>query len=603
MSLGGGSAYKTSPEAVLGDKLIAHGMALASAGGNDGSDGVWMVSDTGLGDLSSSVASFDNAFQLLPSYSYAGVKHPYGIAQAYAKVINLPAMSIQPILEKDGSLSDGCDATRYAGLDVTKKIVLVLGDVTRCKSGGRGSIAVTAKAAGMIVQTTPFGIASLGGAPGFPMASIENKAGNDILAAFKKDPKQTLSWSTKIENFQVEGGGFPSDFSSFGLDGDLRSKPDIGAPGGAILSTYPLAKGGYTVLSGTSMATPYVAGAHALYMQAKHSKPHGDVIRKAFKNTATISKDIGASTLNSAVKQGSGLVNVLNAVLTTSSITPDHIDLLDTVHLNKKVLITINNSGKKTETYSFSHLPASALVSYTGNNTYPLATPKIEADSASVVFSQKKVKIPAGKSAKITLQFAEPKNGNAKVWPIYSGFVVATPASKNGIPVHVPYTGLKGDVSKVPIMDVEDGWPAFTHTTDDKVPQIKPYPKVDVVDFTNPETPSFEITAKLGSHTPNYTIRVHKALDDSFVGYVAVDGDVAIGSRGRNKLHNTDGSENVWSFPWVGKVVAAANQVVPTTLPSGTYRIEVASQYKFTKDVYPKNYEIFNMKTVTIKTA
>lgn len=50
-----------------------------------------------------------------------------------------------------------------------------------------------------------------------------------------------------------------SSFSSFGMSAELELKPDIGAPGGNIYSTYPLSTGdgsGYAVLSGTSMASP-----------------------------------------------------------------------------------------------------------------------------------------------------------------------------------------------------------------------------------------------------------------------------------------------------------------------------------------------------------
>ena len=55
-------------------------------------------------------------------------------------------------------------------------------------------------------------------------------------------------------------------FSSRGPTSDLRLKPDVVAPGVAIRST---ARGdGYTVLSGTSMATPHVAGAAALILHA-----------------------------------------------------------------------------------------------------------------------------------------------------------------------------------------------------------------------------------------------------------------------------------------------------------------------------------------------
>jgi len=44
---------------------------------------------------------------------------------------------------------------------------------------------------------------------------------------------------------------------------------DACAPGGAIYSTYLMSSGGYTTMSGTSMAAPHVAAAAALYI-ARH---------------------------------------------------------------------------------------------------------------------------------------------------------------------------------------------------------------------------------------------------------------------------------------------------------------------------------------------
>ncbi len=580
----------------MGDKLVARGMVLVAAAGNEGNDGVWMVSDAGLGDLASSVASSENIVGRYRSFSYAGAVHPYTPVGAWGKFITLfESATLVPIFEKDGTLSDGCDKTRYAGIDVKGKIVLTLGAVTRCKSVERGTIAGVAGAVGMLVQSYPFGLSPLKGDPVFLMAAIEFKAGEDLLATYKKNANTTIIWNKDPSSFFVEGGGHPSGFSSFGLDGDLRSKPDIAAPGGNILSTYPLAKGGYTVMSGTSMATPYVAGSHALYMQAKHTKPRGDEIRKVFKNTATISKNYNSKSFTSVAKQGGGLINVLRAIETTSSITPDHIDLLDTNHLQKSVKITLKNNGKRVETYTLTHVPADALNSYPTGNSFPLPTPLIEADYASVSFSQGKVKIPAGKSVEITLRFKEPKAGKAAHFPIYSGFIVATPSSKGSVAVHIPYTGLKGDVSKVPIMDTDNGFPVLQAVN--AAGNVTDIPKGEFKFDMKKYTPV--VRARLGSHSPSFEIRVFDAQKKTFVGYMSTKtSGSAVGPTGRQNNVDDEGHMVFSSWVWTGDVLTTANSTEPTTLASGSYQVVVASQRKFTPGAYPKDYETFDLGTI-----
>lgn len=48
-------------------------------------------------------------------------------------------------------------------------------------------------------------------------------------------------------------GGYMGDLSSWGPTWELAMNPQVAAPGANILSTFPMAMGGYRVMTGTSM--------------------------------------------------------------------------------------------------------------------------------------------------------------------------------------------------------------------------------------------------------------------------------------------------------------------------------------------------------------
>ncbi len=120
-----------------------------------------------------------------------------------------------------------------------------------------------------------------------------------------------------------EAGPFMSDFSSWGPVSNLTLKPEITAHGGEITSAVP---GAYDVLSGTSMASPNMAGAVAVLRQylQETTKLTGNAlnarVNQVLMSTATIARNEEGNPY-SPRKQGAGLAGITDAVLSEGYIT------------------------------------------------------------------------------------------------------------------------------------------------------------------------------------------------------------------------------------------------------------------------------------------
>ncbi|MFM7393016.1 MAG: S8 family serine peptidase, partial [Cyanobium sp.] len=89
--------------------------------------------------------------------------------------------------------------------------------------------------------------------PAYPASYNTSIASNSVSAA---------TYDAVISVASITSGGALSSFSNFGA-----TSVDLGAPGSSILSTLP--GGSYGSYSGTSMATPHVTGALALYAASR----------------------------------------------------------------------------------------------------------------------------------------------------------------------------------------------------------------------------------------------------------------------------------------------------------------------------------------------
>ena len=209
----------------------------------------------------------------------------------------------------------------YAAIDVKGKIALVKrGNNTFAE---KIAFAAEAGAAGVIIYNNVTGVIkmSVGENVKIAVASISRAAGDEMA--------KHSTGKIKV-GVNQKAGPFMSDFSSWGPTPSLELKPEITAHGGNITSA--VIGGGYDVLSGTSMATPNLAGVSALMIE------HYNKTNPEFKGEDRLAliNQIQMSTaklvLNengdpySPRKQGAGLANLYSAINTKAYLSVDGIN-------------------------------------------------------------------------------------------------------------------------------------------------------------------------------------------------------------------------------------------------------------------------------------
>ncbi|HET9227052.1 MAG TPA: S8 family serine peptidase, partial [Thermoanaerobaculia bacterium] len=446
MSIGSGYQWPQYPTAQAATRLVEKkGIVVVASTGNNGANGLWASGAPGVGEKVIAVASFDNTHQTLKAFTITADNKAIGYIQATASPI-APTSGTWPLARTgtQTTANDACNPLPAGSL--TGKYVLIRRGT--CGFNAKAINAQNAGAAGVILYNNVAGIqnTTVVGPPTVTIPTVSvSKASGDLIDTRLAAGPVSLTWTTGLTGDpNLNTANVISGFSSYGLSPVLDIKPDIGAPGGLIWSTYPLEKGGYLTNNGTSMASPHVAGTVALLLEARPGLTPEEV-RTLLQNTAEPKAWWGnpaLGLLDNVHRQGAGMVQIADAVQTTSHVTPSKLALGESEAGPATRTLTVTNNGATAVTYDLGHAPALA----TGPNTF---TPAFFNGPSTVTFSSPTVTVAAGGIA--TFDVTISPNGGLADRSLYGGYILLTPQG-GGQQLSVPFAGIKGDYQSIQVL-------------------------------------------------------------------------------------------------------------------------------------------------------
>lgn len=300
-----------------------------------------------------------------------------------------------------------------------------------------------------------------------PAVFIGKADGEAMLAASDKHVSFSKSY---LAQFQDAYSGKMSDFSSWGVTPDLKLKPEITAPGGDIYSTLP--GGLYGSMSGTSMASPHMAGAAVVMAQYITEELGGtDMTQQeitALSNKILMSTAVPVKNKQglpySPRKQGAGLVQLgratkAKAYLSSAEGGLPKAELGDSKSGSFSFSFQANNLSTREIQYEVGVTVLTEDTVTENGKTYLAQSPRrLSADEVTVT-TPGTVTLRANGTAAVNVSLALTEKGQAALdrdFPngIYiEGFVTLTPVGGDTISLGLPFLGFYGDWSAAPIFD------------------------------------------------------------------------------------------------------------------------------------------------------
>ena len=301
-----------------------------------------------------------------------------------------------------------------------------------------------------------------------PAVFISKADGEAMLAASDKHVSFSKSY---LAQFQDAYSGKMSDFSSWGVTPDLKLKPEITAPGGDIYSTLP--GGLYGSMSGTSMASPHMAGAAVVMAQYITEELGGTNMTQqeitALSNKLLMSTAVPVKNKQSLPysprKQGAGLVQLgratkAKAYLSSAESGLPKAELGDSTDGSFSFSFQANNLSNAAIKYEVGVTVLTEDTVKENGKTYLAQSPRqLGADEVTVT-APSTVTLRASGTATVNVSLALTEKGKAALdadFPngIYlEGFVTLTPVNDGDtISLGLPFLGFYGDWSAAPIFD------------------------------------------------------------------------------------------------------------------------------------------------------
>lgn len=371
-SIGGAGGYASDAWAVVASRIANQGVIVTIAAGNDGTEGPYYASDGAAGGNVLAVASVEAIqtaeiaflanFTLYNETSSAIIGYYEGFEPIPYTYTGFPIYAIS----LDINATD--DACEPLDIDLTGTVVLVrvgdcAGDVQQTNIQNAGAH-VTLFYLGDDPLATP-DYTFVGGFTGV----ISQDSGLAIINTLAAGGNATVDFTTiNSQNYFVGmlnpagTGGLANYYTSWGPLYDLSIKPDIAAPGGDILSTYPT--DGYAVLSGTSMATPYIAGVAALYIGqygGRKTNPKfnaSELLMRIVSSGDSLPYFDGSTFTDYGMfapvgQVGTGIVNASKILGFTTSLSYTKFGLNDTRYFSGSQSVDITNGADEEVSYTY----------------------------------------------------------------------------------------------------------------------------------------------------------------------------------------------------------------------------------------------------------